>query len=177
MKKMLFSFISILVLLGGASLAFAQASDSEVKAWAEKVAVEVMTFDHTNYEERKAENMPYFTEKGSASFYEALAAAWIPAKIAQEKSAVTAVLKCPPYVTEVQDFPNFHVWQVDFPLELTYTGEQGTSSVVQIVAMNIEQNPATKSLGISQWISMPFLEGDRHPCLTELSVTPAPANE
>jgi hypothetical protein len=40
MKKMLFSFISILVLLSGASLAFAQASDAEVKAWAEKVAVD-----------------------------------------------------------------------------------------------------------------------------------------
>lgn len=136
-----------------------------------------MTFDHTNYEERKAENKIYFSEKGYVSFYEALMAASIPVKIQHEKSALTAALKCRPYVTEVQNFPDHRIWQATFPLELTYKGEQGTTSEIQIVAMDIEQNPATKSLGIDQWIASPFMEGDRYPCLPELSLKAAPAND
>ena len=176
-KTIALLFAGLFILLGSASQVFAQATNEEVKSWAEKAAVTVLNFGFTDFDERKAANKPYFTEKGYQAFYEALEQSMFFKVASKGNLSATSVLKCPAQVTEAVNAEGVKGWQVDFPLEVSHTNKNESWVSLQKVTVRVEQDTSTQALGIAQWIAMPFSEIDTLPCTPETPAAPAPTDE
>lgn len=155
----------------------AQTAEEEIKGWAEKAAAEAMTFDHANFEERKAANKQYFTPKGFASFYEALDISLSMNPIGKPGNTMTAKVKCAAEVQPLEEAGGISAWAVTVPLEVTYTTRIGSDTQVNKTMLRVEKDPSNQTYGIAQWISMPYLATDAPPCAPETEAAPAPTDE
>ncbi len=175
MKKLILTLALFAgVLLGASGPLWAQTAEEEIKTWAEKAAAEAMTFDHANFDERKAANKQYFTASGYASFYEALDISLSMNPIKKPGNTMTAKLKCPAEVKLLEEAGGIPAWAVTVPLEVTYTTRIGSDTQVNKTLLRVEKDPSNQTYGIAQWISMPYLATDPPPCAPETEAAPAP---
>lgn len=177
MKKLILTLaVGVGALFSASGPLWAQTANEEVRIWVEKAAVEAMTFDHSNFGDRKAANRRYFTQKGYASFYEALEISLSLNPIKKPGNAMSATVKCPAEVAEVDAPDGIPAWNVTLPLEVTYATQIGTDAQINKTMLRVEKDPASQTYGIAQWIAVPFLEGEALPCAPETPAAPAPTD-
>lgn len=128
----------------------------EVLRWAEKRALDIMTFNFNDYGGRRDYNRQYFTAHGFKEFYDAMENSGIHTAVVQNQYVTTSVVTCPPALMEEGISSKGPRWIIQVPMIVTYTNETRKSENGMYATIIVRTNNEYQGqyLGIEQWSSV-----------------------
>ena len=127
-------------------------------SWAAQASTEVMTFGHHDYRRRLQEASRNFTNRGWASFTEALENARLIESIEANRQVLTAAPRGAPVLQQegVNDTGRYQ-WIIQIPMVLTYESGarvKNTNVLVTLVIVRVPRLESPSGVGIAQWIQV-----------------------
>lgn len=124
-------------------------------SWAAQASTEVMTFGHHDYRRRLQEASRNFTNRGWASFTEALENSRLIESIEANRQVLTAAPRGAPVLQQEGMVNGRYQWIIQIPMVLAYESGsrvQNSNVLVTLVIVRVPRLESSSGVGIAQWI-------------------------
>ena len=95
-------------------------SDAALSSWAATAVVETFTLGHADWRRRLADARQYFTDRGYGAFVASLENSGFLERLREGYQVASAVVRDAPIVTDVRLVGGRVVWELEFPVLLTF---------------------------------------------------------
>lgn len=133
----------------------ANLSRPAMMSWAAQAATEVMTFGHHDYRRRLQEASRNFTNRGWASFTEALDNSRLIESIEANRQVVTAAPRGAPILKQEGVVNGRWQWVIQIPIVMSFeSGQrvQNKNAMITMVIVRVRRLESASGVGIAQWI-------------------------
>lgn len=115
-----------------------------ITQWAGNIARQAYSFDFVHWRTQLDELAQYFTEGGYRQFLNALKKSGNVAAV-RDKRLVGTAIASPPVITSEGVLRKVYTWEVEVPLQISYTSAKETINQSLLVTMTVRRTDTTKN--------------------------------
>ena len=127
-------------------------NDTQLQTWISRVVPQLLHLNFLDYKDQLLANRQYFTADGWANFNKAFAPQI--QQITSQRLLTSAIIPNTPAVTAKLLWNGVYSWYVDVPVQVTFEGQDRSSTVNQyvwhVLVQRVDNRTSSQMLGIRQ---------------------------